>query len=182
MPLLFDHPRQPPAGHHFPDPSGHTIRAKSVPGLIDAIKSYRNNNARAAGNPEAEVEAFYAVEYPWLVVKAEKGECSPAEPIMPKEERLRPWINRIWRDPPKRWQEAEKAKARLEICKTCPYYSDLGPVEPAYARRLLILAAGHSDFKALHCSINDWPCGLAVWMDLPANAKSANVEGCWASI
>lgn len=181
MPLLFNHPRQPPAGHHFTDPTGHIVRAKSLSALIVAVKEYRDNNALPAGNPEAEIEVFYAREYPWLVAKAEKGEVSPATPPIPKEERLRPWINRIWRDPPKHWQETEKAKARLEICKSCPYYTDFGALDPVYARRLLILAAGHSDFKALHCSINDWPCGLAVWMDTPADAKSAKVEGCWAS-
>lgn len=179
MPLIFDHARQPPAGHHYTDQSGHVIRSKTLALLLVAIKSFRDNNALPAGNPEAEVEQFYSTEYPWLVEKANKGESTFAKPPEPKEERLRPWINRLWRNPPQKWKETQKAKERLEICKTCPHYVSLGNLGPVYSRRLLILAAGHKDFNALHCSINDWACGLAVWLESPAPAT--RVEGCWAS-
>lgn len=178
MPLLHDHPRQPLGGHHFIEGDGLTIRAKTIHALIAAVRLYRENNARAAGNPALEVERFYAERFPWLVEKCERGEEAPAATPVEKEEMLRPWINRIWRNPPKQWQETVKANERLAICAKCPHRIESGNVSEVYLRRLIILGAGRFDTKALSCSMHRWSCGLAAWMVDPEVAEA--VPGCWA--
>lgn len=179
MPLLVNHPQKPPSGHHFQDPSGQILKAESIPALIKAVESYRANNTLPAGDPAAEIERFYAEKFPWLISKVSDGIGAHAT-LHPttKSEPLRPWINRMWRNPPKHWQEAEVAKARLAICEKCPHYCDLGFLGPEYSRRLLILAAGRMAASALHCSAHAWACGLAVWLEDPEVLE--DVAGCWA--
>ena len=155
------------------------MRAKSVPVLIKAIETYRANNAMAPGNPAAEVEQFYAATFPWMVSKFLPGETKEA-PLPPsKHEPLAWWVNRLWKNPPKHWQESEKARARLAVCKQCPHYLALGTVADVYRRRLILLGGGRNDSTTLHCEEHLWDCGLAVWIAEPEVVK--DVPGCWAS-
>ena len=174
MPLITDHPRAPAAGHYCTDNQGVTHRAKTIPLLEKAIALYRTNNALPAGNPLAEIESFYAIHFPWLISKS--GDA----PKPPKEEFLRDWINRMWRNPPKQsqWVETETAKARLQVCALCPFNTPAGILSDVNLRRLIILGAGRIAAASSCCSRHRWDCGLAVWVEDPATAEEA-VPGCW---
>lgn len=173
MPLIIEHPHVPASGHYLVDHSGITFRAKNIPALSSAITLYRLNNALPSGNPLAEIEVFYAVHFPWLVSKV------GAAPEPPKEEFLREWINRLWRNPPKHWQETEKAKERLQTCGLCPFSTPAGIMSDVYRRRLIILGSDKIIEGAPWCSAHRWACGLAVWIDAPETPAGA-VPGCWA--
>ena len=161
------------------DQTGQTIRAKSIAALLKAIADYRSNNALPAGNPVVEVERFYRSKFPWLVADYRDGETvKPTDPL-PDEDFRRPWINQLWRDPPKKWQETEKARARIEICNQCRFKLNASNLPLSYSRRLLILGAGRISEVGIACSVNAWDCGLAAWMESPVPRKE--VVGCWAT-
>jgi hypothetical protein len=172
--LILDHPRVPPTGHYIIDASNITFRAKDIPALERVIALYRSNNALPAGNPLAEIEAFYAVHFPWLISNV------GAAPEPPKEEFLREWINRLWKNPPKHWQESEKAKERLQICGLCPFNMPGGIISDVYRRRLIILGAGKITEGAGWCSAHRWANGLAAWIESP-ETPAGDVPGCWAT-
>lgn len=167
MPLLFEHPRQPPGGHHYPDPCGITIRADTLQALLDKIAIVRKNNSFAPGNPAKEVEAFYAKEHPWLVTKV--GETPEA-----LEDPIARWVNRMWKEAPKHFIDTIPVATRVNACLTCEHYH---PDHPLDRRRLAILGAGRlHDMGA--CDVHHWACGLAVL--LPKNDVAFRVDGCWA--
>lgn len=179
MPIATDHPRQPLGGHHFVEIDGQIIRAKTVPLLLAAVKQYRDNNARPAGNPAVELEQFYAAKFPWLVSPYNKGESTPAPEPPSNDDLIRDWVNRMWRNPPKVWVEAETARKRLAICAQCPNRTESGKSAEVNLRRLTILGAGRFDNNSLNCSSHRWSCGLAAWMENPEASNS--LESCWAN-
>jgi hypothetical protein len=169
MPLIYDHPRQPPEGHYFVDPSGHTIRSESIESLISEVVSYRTRNGLTAGNPAKEVEQFYAVKFPWLITNIGTTPVSKEDPITK-------WINRMWRTPIKDWSEAEIVEARVERCESCEYYVADHAFGVESTRRLIILGAGRLRSMGV-CKAHLWACGLAV---LPHKLDSpVKAGGCW---
>ena len=176
VPIITDHPRVPPAGHNFTDASGVSFRAKSAPELIKAVELYRSNNALHIGNPAQEIEAFYAIHFPWLISKV--GDS----PEPPKEEFLRDWINRLWRKPPQKeqWAESEKARERLQVCGRCPFNTPGGIISDVYLRRLIILGAGKISGAGSRCVAHKWDCGLAARIEAPETTGDP-VPGCWVN-
>jgi len=169
MPLIFDHPRSPVGGHSFLDPSGVLIRADKLMELPAKIASYRSVNGLAAGNPEAEIEAKYAVDNPWLVSKV------GTTPVV-QEDPIARWLNRAWRMPIKDWAESETVNARLGTCVACEHYAPDHPFSAEATRRLLVMGAGKLR-TAGACKVHHWACGLAALAQAPES--DLRVEGCW---
>lgn len=157
--------------HWFPDPSGHTLRAKDLRGLIDAVASYRAQNGMARGNPEAEIERFYSKQFPWLV------DHLPAKADKPNEtDALVRWVNQMWRATHPRFHDRVVQSARLAVCRGCPHYSGLPELDNETVRRLMVVGAGAPDFDVGYCSARNWVCGLAA---LIPDCGSGKLEGCW---
>lgn len=170
MAFLYLHPQQPPSGHWFPDPSGYTIRAKSLKELVEAVKSYRAANCLPLGNPEADVERFYARQWPWLV--------DNRKPITEAEESPHSaWLNRIWRNPPRKWARDDEHGSRMAICAQCPHYVDLMEISQEERRRVAVISSGRSNCLTGYCTAHHWICGLAAWMQKPEQAQA--ISGCW---
>lgn len=170
MPLVHNHAQQPPSGYYFPDPTGVRLRGKDIKELLANIVRYRTNNRLPAGNPELELEGYYAEKYPWLVSKVGTTPVVKTDPI----ER---WINHIWRLAPKDFAPRERADRQEEMCKKCPHYVEDYTFETDSARRLMLLGAGRLKSMGI-CSLHKWACGLAcVVNELPAEVE---LEGCWA--
>jgi len=168
--LILDHPREPPEGHYYPDPSAYTVRAKSLRELLNAISSYRTQNALPAGNVTQEVEDFYRVQFPWLVSKV------GVNPVV-REDPIARWLNRIWRAPIKDWAESEKVEGRMATCLACPHYAPDHPFDRDSKRRLYILGGGRFSETGA-CKVHHWAVGLAMLDEKPE--VSVAVEGCWA--
>jgi hypothetical protein len=172
MPLIHDHPQQPPGGHTFNDPSGVTIRADLLADLLTKIASYRAANGLPAGNPAAEVEADYKARHPWLVTKV--GVTPPTQ-----EDPIARWLNRQWRAPVKErdFVESTVTSARLATCAQCPFYVPHSlPPEPT--RRMRILGYGRLTDEGA-CGAHHWIVGLAA---LQANPDTDYApEGCWSN-
>lgn len=169
MPLIFEHAQQPPAGHEFPDSSGHTIRAKTLKELLTAIRAYREANGQRAGNPEKEVESHYTVHYPWLISKVGDMPAPRADPVQA-------WLNHTWRQAPRAFVSTEKALSQIADCLACPHYnSDYQPT-PDQRRRLQVLSQGRLQGTGT-CKAHNWFCGLATLLDSPATESTP--EGCW---
>lgn len=171
MPLVLSHPRQPPGGHTFADPSGQTVKADSVAGLLSAIATYRQNNALPAGNPAAEVEAIYRVKYPWLVSKIGQTETLPPSPVAT-------WLNHAWRTPQAKFVETIPAERRIATCLACPHYQPDHAFTTDQKRRLAILGRGKFAHSGA-CAEHHWAVGLAIWLESPDPRKA--VPGCWAT-
>lgn len=169
--LIYDHASQPYGGHHFRDPSGLILRAKTLKALLVAIADYRRTNGMAPGSPEKEVETFYSTEFPHLVSKLD-----PASEVA--EDPIARWLNRIWRNPPKEREfvESEVELARLRTCTTCQHYTTDHLLSVDARRRLIILGAGRVHNEGA-CKVQHWACGLAA---LVATPEAKPVEGCWA--
>lgn len=171
MPLIYDHPRQPPGGPYFVDPSGHTIRNESLEGLIKEIARYRTINGLPAGNPEKEVEQFYAVKFPWLITNVGTTPVATEDPVAR-------WLNRAWRSPIKDWAEAETVEARASTCEACKHYAPMHRFDSDSMRRLMVLGAGRLRPMGA-CKAHLWACGLAI---LPYKQEAAlHVDGCWVT-
>lgn len=171
MPLIVDHPRQPPGGHYFVDPSGVTIRSDTLNGLLDELSSYRARNGLTAGNAAKEVEQFYAVKFPWLITNVGTTPVVIEDPVAR-------WIARAWRAPVKDWAEAEIVEARVRSCESCQHYAPLHPFDRDATRRLEILGAGRLRSMGA-CKVQHWACGLAV---LPHDVEPVTpVPECWAT-
>jgi hypothetical protein len=172
MPLIQDHPRVPPGGHRFPDSSGFTIRAKSIPELLGTIALYRTQNALPPGDPAREVEQFYAMEFPWLISNVGTTPMVAADPV-------NRWLLRQWRNPPKEkeFAESENTSTRMAICRNCEHYVPEHPFTKDDNRRLIILGAGKLKTMGA-CRVHHWACGLAVLIEKPGAATP--VENCWA--
>lgn len=171
VPLIFDHPRSPIGGHSFLDPSGVLIRADKLLELPPKIASYRSINGLPAGNPEAEIEARYAVDSPWLISRVGTTRTIPEDPVAR-------WLNRAWRTPIRDWAEAETVNARMATCETCEHYAPDHPFSKDASRRLLVMGAGKLR-EAGACKVHHWACGLAVLAQAPE--VTTGVDGCWAS-
>lgn len=169
MPLIFDHSRQPPGGHYFPDPSGYTVRAKTLHDLIGSITSYRINNGFPRGNPALEVEEFYAVEFPWLITKVGDRPESNIDPITK-------WINRTYREAGHKFAESETTKARSAICEACPYYEPHHSFGIEDNRRLIITGGGRLKQMGA-CKVHHIAVGLAVVLDKVE--VPLKVDDCW---
>ena len=173
MSLVYDAPEGPREGYVFSDPSGVTLRADSLRGLVAKIASFREVNGMAAGCPEAELEAIYRVKYPHLVTRV----TATAEP---KPDHVERWVAAIWRDPPKASSlaEADTVLSRLGQCATCAFYRPETALSVGTVRRALVLSGGRmSDFSA--CEAHGWLLGLAALFRQPPHARQ--VSSCWAS-
>lgn len=172
MPLILDHPRQPSGGHRYPDWSGFTIKAKSIPELLTAIASYRTQNALPPGDPAREVEQFYAMEFPWLISSVGQTPAAIVDPV-------NRWILRQWRNPPKEKEFAESVNTatRMAVCQNCEHYVPEHPFSADDNRRLIILGAGKLKTMGA-CRVHHWACGLAVFIEKPD--VTVPIEGCWA--
>lgn len=170
MPLLFDHPREPPGGYHFLDPSSYNIRAKSLRELLFKIAEYRAKNGMPPGNPYKEIETYYSTECPWLISNVGTSPVANEDPIAR-------WINRTWRTPPSKWAESIQAGTRYGTCLDCPHYVADHSFSPESNRRLLILGAGHLGGMAGICKVHHWPVALACAVE--KMEVTAEVEGCW---
>jgi hypothetical protein len=172
VPLVHNHPQQPPGGYPFTDPSGVPFTADSIKALLAKITSYRTANGLPAGNPEKEVEADYQVRYPWLVSKVGVIEDTKEDPVAR-------WINRQWKSPTRErdFVESETERVRLETCAACPYYATAHVYSPETSRRLTILGVGRIHDRSA-CMVNHWAVGYAALMP---NPEGQVVEGCWAS-
>lgn len=163
MPIIRDHPQQPPGGHNFQDPSGVLLREKDVDALIVAIADYRAQNALPAGDPEAELEASYKVRFPWLISKV--GETASNAPSM-----IEAWLNRTWREAPRELLERRQAEAKHAKCQTCPHYEPVIAPTPDKLYRLNLLARGQK-LATDGCHLNGWVPGVAAW--LPCEPRTA---------
>lgn len=172
MPLVFDHAQTPPAGYSFPDPSGFTLKAESLRGLLTRVADYRRTNGFSPGNPASEIEAYYLIHHPWLVTKVGKNPAIIQDPV----ER---WINRMWLNPPKEreFAESETIRSRLETCTTCPNYVESHPFSIETRRRLEVLGVGRISSMST-CKVHHWAVGLAVFINTPE--VTVVVEECWA--
>lgn len=170
MPVLRQHPQQPPGGHSFPDPSGVLIKADSVDALLLRIAEYRAVNGFHAGNPEAELESYYSMTYPWLITKV--GEVSHKA-----DDRAIKWLNRIWKEAPRRLNEKTEYDARIKECQSCEHYTQRAYV-PDDLRRLLTISADRSTDRS-ECGLHGWIVGLAASLPLPEPKPEINFD-CWA--
>lgn len=171
MPLIHNHPQQPPGGYPFTDPSGVSFVSDSIKALLSQVTTYRAANGLPAGNPEKEVETAYRTQFPWLVSKV--GSIPDA-----KEDPVERWINRQWKSPTREREfvGAEIERVRLEGCAACPYYSPSHVYSQETGRRLTILGAGRIVDRSA-CMVNHWAVGYAALMPKP---EGQAVEGCWA--
>lgn len=170
--LITDHSRQPPGGHSFPDDSGHTLRADSIPALLQAIADYRAKNGLHPGQPYKELEAHYARLYPWLISRVGVAPTTPEDPCLR-------WLNRQWRQPVSKRVEAMTARRRYAQCQECPHYVAVHPWSAESRRRLLILGAGKTDGMDGVCKAHHWAVGLACAAEsLPTPVA---VPECWTA-
>lgn len=146
MPLIHDHPQVPPEGHYFPDQTGVTIRGDSVRDLVAKVTDYRATNGLPMGSPSAEIETFYAGQFPWLISKVG---AAPAADIDPFAE----WLRREWKEPIKEWSMDYEIDQRQKKCAECPHFSTLpDTVTMEQRRRLLILMGGKSQDVSPYCA------------------------------
>ena len=171
MPLIMNHPRKPPAGFPFTDPTGYMFVEQGLAELIKAIATYRANNGFTPGNPAAEVELAYAKDYPWLISKVglvgTKGIDHEAR-----------WIERAWRTKLEKFVATDPAENRLSICLSCPHYRPDRRYSTDAFRRISVIGKGkYKDVGA--CAAHHWAVGLAIWVENIETAKPE--EGCWAT-
>lgn len=155
MPIIPDHPQQPPGGHHFPDPSGVTLRGDSPEAVAEAIASYRAANALPSGHPDSELESYYRTQFPWLISKV--GQTVTSAPSL-----VEAWLNRIWREAPRDIVERRQAEAIHAPCATCAHHIDTITPDPEHAYRLTLLARGQP-LAMDGCTLNRWVPGVAAW-------------------
>jgi hypothetical protein len=172
VPLVFTHPQRPSEGHYFPDPSGVTLRADSVQLLIEAVTEYRLKNSLHPGNPYAEIEAFYAKQFPWLVTKVG---ITPA----PMPDAVSIWVDRMWKEriQSTKFVDSEIAEARAKVCENCPHHDQNHRFIGESTRRLIMLGAGRLHAMGA-CKVHQWAPGLALLYADPHTP--CEVEGCWA--
>jgi hypothetical protein len=150
----FDSKRTPFGGHHFPQ-YGNTFRANSLKELVTIVEDFRISNNIPAGQPEQDILAFYADNWPWLV----KSSKASDKEIDPNYLAWREWIYETWRKPPVRFITTKEASARWEKCKECKFNLKLNWEETKESselqRRAFILRRGidapdYLGFCALH--------------------------------
>jgi hypothetical protein len=172
VPLIFDHPSQPPGGFTFKDPSGVTLKSDTLRALPAKVASYRAANGLPAGNPAAEIEADYKVRHPWLVSKVGVTPAILEDPVAK-------WLNRQWRTPTKERDFAESTvtTARLTTCAGCQYYT-AHKLDPEPSRRMRILGCGRLTDESA-CTVHHWIVGLAALQAKPETDYAP--EGCWVN-
>ncbi len=146
------------------------MTAGSLRILLDSITSYRAQNGQPPGNPEAEVERYYKVKYPWLITNVGTTPVAIEDPVAR-------WVNRAWKSPVRDWAESETVNARLSTCLGCEHYDPDRTFDAEATRRIVIMGAGQLR-TAGACKVHHWPIGLAILAR--EQPVSSRVEGCWA--
>ena len=183
--LNFSHQHQPMEDHSFVD-DGQLITAKTLKGLVAAVREYRERNFHPAGDPEQEIAQYYCKKYPWLVSLL-KG--SPESPLGAQEstgeaaalDAVEQFVRAVWRDPPKRLLTPEEIEARAQICRECPWNVpvDLSGSREVVRRKYLI-ARGETPEGCGWCEFHRWHAGLACLLPNAITfAKKNPPEGCW---
>ena len=185
--LNYHHQHQPMEDHSFVD-DGQLITAKTLKGLVAAVREYRERNFHPAGDPEQEIAQSYCQKYPWLVSALKhppEGTLGAQE--SPDEVAARGAVARfvrsIWTNPPKAIFTIDKVEARISACRACPFNEPFD-VKAAggyeLVRRIYLLSRGESPAGLGYCPCHQWFNGLAIL--LPAAdklAKSEMPEECW---
>ena len=170
MPLIHDHAQQPYGGHNFTDPTGVVVRAASIKDLLRKIAAFRESNGLPSGDPATEVEAYYATQYPWLVTPVGSTPAAIEDPV-------EAWLNRMWREAPRDFVNADVVATRLGTCTMCQHYASAYPLSPESSRRLAILSQGRPPCLGA-CGAHGWALGLALL--LRGLRRRVNAAGCWA--
>jgi hypothetical protein len=184
--LNYRHQHQPMEDHSFVD-DGQLITAKTLKGLVVAVREYRERNFHPAGDPEQEIATYYLLKYPWLVAALK----DPSEaPLGAQEstggaaakEAVEQFVRAVWRDPPKRLLTQEEREVRAQACRECPFNA---PVDLSgdreVVRRKYLLARGETPEGCGWCEFHRWHAGLAACIpDVIKLARPEPPEECWA--
>ncbi len=168
--LIKDHPKQPiPNWGFIVDDT--ELSAPTADKLLEKIVAYRESNGQPAGNPEHELALSLVVKYPHLVREVDDAQEAP-DPLWS-------WVNRLWRDLPKKPADIDSIKARLSVCEKCPHARPI-PVNEELERRAYLLASGELRLKT-QCAHHHWHNGLAINLAEPAPwGRLPAPKECWA--
>lgn len=167
--LVKDHPKQPIPDWSF-TVDENVLRAPTADKLLAKIVSYRSANGQPAGNPEHELALSLIVKYPHLVKETD------ADPVA--TDPLWSWVNRLWRDLPKKPAEEELAKKRAKSCEGCVFALAI-TANPEMDRRAYLLASGELRLTT-QCSHHRWHNGLAINLAEPEPwARPESPACCW---
>lgn len=167
--LIKDHPKQPIPDWSFTVDET-VLRAPSADKLLAKIVAYRTHNGQPPGNPEHEVAVSLIVRYPHLVKEIDTG---PAliDPLWT-------WVNRLWREPPRKPAHEDEVKRRVSVCTKCDRACPIKP-DKELERRAYLLAQGDLRLTT-QCAHHRWHNGLAVNLAEPAQwGRKGSPPQCW---
>lgn len=163
------HSKQPIPDWQFDAEKGTTLTAPTADKLIAKLVAYRLNNGLPPGDPEHEIAMSLMLRWPHLVKEVDGT---------PTDNRLWAWVNRVWREAPKKITDKDTIAPRVEACKTCPFALAI-PRNPELARRAYLMAAGDLQLET-QCSHHRWQNGVAVLLAAPLEyARPGEPECCW---
>lgn len=181
--------REPFGGHHY-EVGGQTFKGKNYDEVVRSLAAFRINNNIPLGNPDSEVIAYYAVNWPWLV---EEYEAEPKP--MPMEGYLawRLWLMEAWNNPPKKLLTNKEASERFAICRKCPMNMpisrDGSPADEmaALKRKSFLLRRGSMAPEGIgYCTLHRVDLSVFCFLDncLAFSSKKPDAKDlpeCWAS-
>jgi hypothetical protein len=181
--LNYHHQHQPMEDHSFID-DGQLVTAKTLKGLVAAVREYRERNFHPVGDPEQEIAEYYCQKYPWLVQEAKHPEICPPEPKDGALEAVEQFVRAVWRDPPKRLLVQEEIEVRAQICRECPWNV---PVDLSgnreVVRRKYLIARGETPEGCGWCEFHRWHAGLAACIpDVTKLSRPGPPEECWVRV
>jgi hypothetical protein len=177
--LNYGHQHQPMEDHSFVD-DGQLLTAKTLKGLVAAVREYRERNFHPAGDPEQEIAEYYCQKYPWLVQEAKHPEICPPEPKDGALEAVERFVRAVWITPPKYLLTPEEREVRAQICRACPFNAavDLAGSRELIRRQYLI-AKGDTAIGVGYCEFHRWHAGLACCIPGAKLARPGGPEECW---
>jgi len=185
--MSFNRNLYPPSGYVFTDSDGVFHRGDSWRDLFRAIAAYRTRNSKAPGDVEREVDAQHCASYPGL--------CHQ-EPLPPVPQpsgntlnsRVLNWLGHMLAEGRRLGVQRvslQVAKARADICATCPAQRSLstvceGCIASVASSRKVLIGDGGSVHKGLHpCGILGEDCQTSVHLNLLPETSSPLPGHCW---
>lgn len=178
---------QPIGGHHFRE-DGVLFEGDTLDEVLTKLSDYRVNNSAPLGDPEQEILAYYAKNWPFMVDEDE--DAKPPEPVGWMNAAWVSYLRKMWTRPATKQITPKEASTRWEVCLKCPHNRQISLTtqeEKEMERKSFMLRKGQNvPDKIGFCALHRWDTKSSVFIEAPAAVSgklkdATNYPGCWVA-
>lgn len=171
-----------PGGWHFHISDGPDITGENFDDLCKKLSEYKAFSGLPRGNPEAEITAYYAKNFPFTVENVDEEPAKIHETI---KDYVHRWTNSSWHTPCYETADPDVIAMRQDICQKCPFRVDVqasdSPEDVECERRIILMTRGAPcPDETGWCSHHEWDNRLACQLPRDRISRHDSPDICWA--